>query len=110
MACVDFNNPDGLIWDKSILPIYTVKKDRYGGCYSRGEWLAFPTVYDETPDEIGSDNADELNFWDDPENAEKHKLIGRGATPPAALANLLEKLEAYHKEKTEPLVEKSHND
>lgn len=72
-----------------IYPL-TIISDRYNGSYSGALFLAFYTSYENIPKQIGSDDMDELNFWE----SDQHKdyIIGKGSTPQEAYINLLLKL------------------
>jgi len=69
----------------------TIIYDRYGGIYSGGKWLAFPEA--EAPDgPLRSDGCHEGSveeFWDS-----YVELVGKGASPEAALADLEKKMRA----------------
>jgi hypothetical protein len=68
-----------------IYPI-TICQDRYGGCYSDGQWLAFNLYPDEVPNEIYSDDITCCSFW---VNCEL--VVGKGNSPEEALNDLYNK-------------------
>lgn len=91
-------------WD--LWPL-TVAKDRYGGAYSGGAWLAFGLTPDCAPSEPWGDDVTCAAFWggalardpkfrDAPECGLNYELggiwhpeaIGRGRTPGLAVADL----------------------
>lgn len=76
-----------------IYPV-TIVMDRYTGTYSKGKWLAFQLDTDQVPDEIGSNDGDEENFW---RSHDDMKLpIGKGNTPNEALEDLKAKAKKYY--------------
>lgn len=77
--------------DKDIYPL-TIINDRYGGCYSGGEYTAWNLEFDEIPEEINWDDVSCNNFWIDNEIP-----VGKGATPMDALNNLQEILNKKEK-------------
>ena len=74
------------LWMQIRYPV-TIISDRYHGCYSGAEWLAFPLERDEVPEEVCGEDMEEMTFWDDYTG-----LVGKGATPDAAYADLVEKV------------------
>lgn len=74
------------IWMKICYPT-TIINDRYHGCYSGAEWLAFPLERDEVPEEVGGEDMEEMCFWDDYKG-----IVGKGATPEQALVDLTKKV------------------
>lgn len=64
----------------------TITHDRYGGCYSGAEWLAWPldVGYDVFPADAQGDDFAAAVFWD-----EFDGLVGKGATPDDAYDDLL---------------------
>lgn len=76
-----------------IYPV-TIIKDRYSGTYSNAQWLALQADSSQVPDEIGSDDGDEMNFWRAHKDSELP--IGKGKTPDEALADLIIKSKAYY--------------
>ncbi len=67
----------------------TIVKDRYGGVYSGGKWLA----YNKHPWEIEDSDefADDVScmmFWDE------ERLIGVGESPKSSVLNLMLKLKS----------------
>jgi hypothetical protein len=76
-----------------VYPV-TIVGDRYNGTYSGALWLAFQLNPDYIPEEIGASDPDEMAFWRD--HNENEFPIGKGATPNAALADLIVKLKAYY--------------
>ena len=51
-----------------IYPL-TIVKDRYNGCYSRGEWTAWNCDADEVPPDISDDDVTCACFWDNAHDA-----------------------------------------
>lgn len=73
--------PDGVVTPCLIVP------SRYGGVYEGGAWLAFPTY--EVPEGVMSGDP-----FCAPWFAENGWWVGAGDSPDAALASLVERLEA----------------
>lgn len=71
---------------KQIYPL-TIVKDRYGGSYSEGWFLAFNLDPDEVPTEIHSDDMTCMDFWND-----FNGIVGKGNTPGEAHLDLSKKL------------------
>ena len=67
-----------------IYPLVIVA-DRYGGCYSGGNYLAF-NMYD-APDEAFGDDIEAFEYFMD-----KKEVIGKGWSPQAAAEDLARKL------------------
>ncbi|MBX9909607.1 MAG: hypothetical protein K2Z25_12940 [Beijerinckiaceae bacterium] len=75
-----------------------IVEDRYGGCYSKGAWLAVDgadtlengcyRVIRTLEQGPHGDDCDAQEFWNDPPH-----WIASGATPDQALSNLMAKLE-----------------
>lgn len=67
----------------------TIIADRYSGSYSGAAWTAWNKYPDDLP--VGPENSDIgcHDFWAD----YKHP-VGKGATPDAALADLIRQLDA----------------
>ena len=61
----------------------TIVKDRYGGTYSGGAFLAFNLPCEEIPLEIDADDVTCYKFWKDTKIE-----VGKGATPDEGLNNL----------------------
>lgn len=73
---------------KDVFPCYIIK-DRYGGCYSGGAWIAWPfdAEHDMGLTEMGDTESDE--FWSDfGLDRERWHPCGRGKTPDDAYADL----------------------
>jgi hypothetical protein len=70
------------IWPCTIIPA------RYGGCYENGSWLAFPCEYDAIPEDVYGSDIPAMIWWESP----AADMVGRGATPDAAIANLRERV------------------
>jgi hypothetical protein len=70
----------------------TIVKDRYGGSYSRGKWLAYNLDEDIVakldPLPHGDDDVSMNNFWGDYYEINPVFLIGIGNTPDEALRDL----------------------
>ena len=60
-----------------------ITRDRYGGVYSGGEWLAWPLRPDQIPDDANGDDVTAADFW-----AGWPYEVGKGSTPAEALADL----------------------
>ncbi len=70
------------IWFVTSYPT-TIIKDRYGGIYSEGEWLAFPLKFYEVPKAVNSNDVDCVDFWDNYPGP-----LGKGNTPEEAFEHL----------------------
>lgn len=77
------------IWLRTSYPT-TIVNDRYGGTYSNARWLAFPTYADDTPLDWDAEDMECQYFWDTFEK--KGGIVGKGATPDEAFADLKAKL------------------
>ena len=66
----------------------TIISDRYNGCYSGGLFLAFNMDSDIVPSKIHEGDKTCLFFW-----AETDILVGKGDTPEAAIADLVQKMQ-----------------
>ena len=75
-----------VLWMKIRYPI-TIIADRYHGCYSGAEWLAFPLERDEVPEYVCGEDDEELWFWDNYKG-----LVGKGNSPETALTDLTNKV------------------
>lgn len=71
---------------KEIYPL-TIVRDRYGGTYSGGEWLAFNKDPYEISDEPFADDVTCMMFWDE------KRMIGVGETREFAITDLKRKLQ-----------------
>jgi hypothetical protein len=78
--------PQSDVVPSEIYPL-TIVADRYGGTYSGAQYLAFNLFAGDQPDEVGSDDTDEMMFWDENGDCKKY-AIGKGATPNEALQDL----------------------
>lgn len=77
-------------------PEVHIERDRYGGCYSHGSWVAWPVRPGNEPDQaMGGDN-EAMGFWE--WARENVASVGVGNTPDAALEDLNRKME-YRKDK-----------
>ena len=65
-----------------IYPL-TIIYDRYGGCYSGGEYTAWNLAHYEIPENIDSDDVTCAWFWQD-----NTIPVGKGNTPEEAIKNL----------------------
>ena len=72
--------------ESEVYPL-TIVSDRYGGCYSDGQYLALNCYACDVPNEIGGCDGEEMVFFGEGGGHEKYK-IGKGATPDEALADL----------------------
>jgi hypothetical protein len=72
----------------------TIVMDRYGGVYSNAKWLAIQCDNTQVPDEIWSDDGDEMNFWRSHKDSELP--IGKGETPNEALEDLKIKAKKFY--------------
>lgn len=72
--------------EASLYPL-TIVADRYGGCYSGGEYTAWLMEPGEVPGEIGCGDLTCGAFW-----AENTLLCGKGSTPDEAERDLLKKI------------------
>ena len=70
-------------------PVYplTILRDRYGGAYSGGAYLAWNRHPDELPSGFDADDLDCLDFW-----ATNVIPVGFGATPNDAVIDLERRL------------------
>lgn len=77
---------------KEIEHIYplTIVEDRYGGCYSKGHYLAFNLEPWEVPEDVNGSDVDCICFWD--EDAKEY-AIGKGNTAQEAINDLASKLQ-----------------
>lgn len=78
--------------ESDVYPL-TIVSDRYGGCYSDGQYLALNCYACDVPNEIGGCDGEEMVFFGEGGGHEKYK-IGKGATPDEALADLARLLSA----------------
>ena len=74
-------------WIRIQYPV-TIVSDRYYGCYSGANWLAFPLYVEEIPEEVGGGDMEEMCFWDN-----YKEPVGKGGTPDTALKDLIQKIE-----------------
>ena len=74
---------------KHIYPL-TVVKDRYGGCYSKGYYLAFNLEACDVPEDVNGSDVDCICFWDE---EAKEYAIGKGDTAQEAIDDLARKLQ-----------------
>lgn len=65
----------------------TVVRDRYGGVYSGGTWLAFPLRPESVPSAAADSDVPCRRFWDEHRKAASLP-IGVGETPDEAVAAL----------------------
>ena len=79
--CRGYRGDMSLPWD------ITIMSTRYGGCYEGAPWLAF-TYLPEDNDVHSGDTECDVWFCD-----REEMLIGRGATPDAALADIKARME-----------------
>lgn len=79
-------------WLKTHYPT-TIVNDRFGGTYSKAEWLAFPFDYYEVPEEVDGDDIVCQIFWDNYDGP-----VGKGASPKEAFDDLEQKLKALEAE------------
>ncbi len=61
----------------------TIVFDRYGGCYSEGRWTAWPLDAEDVPEGQGDGDPECAEFW-----GTYTGLVGKGATPEAAVIDL----------------------
>ena len=64
----------------------TITRDRYGGSYSKGKWVAWPLDPEQVPDDADADDSTAYNFWY--RAWQEQWRIGLGNTPDEALADL----------------------
>ena len=74
---------------KEVYPV-TIIDDRYGGCYSKGAFLAFNLESWEVPEKVWGGDIESADFWDD--DSEEY-VIGKGKTPDEAYRDLCEKMQ-----------------
>ena len=74
---------------ENIYPL-TVVEDRYGGCYSKGIYLAFNLEAWDVPEDVNGSDVDCVCFWDDDA---KEYAIGKGDTAQEAIDDLARKLQ-----------------
>ena len=72
-----------------IYPL-TIVEDRYGGCYSKGIYLAFNLEAWDVPEDVNGSDVDCVCFWDDDA---KEYAIGKGDTAQEAIDDLARKLQ-----------------
>jgi hypothetical protein len=70
-----------------VYPV-TIIRTRYGGSYEGGAWAAFHCHEDAVPANATGDDLTCATYWWSSEAG----LVGRGATPDEALANLEDRL------------------
>lgn len=71
---------------KTIFPL-TITADRYLGCYSGGEYLAWNLHPYQVPADIAASDGSAISFW-----AKNRIPVGKGDTIGAAIEDLLNKL------------------
>lgn len=79
----------------------TIVKDRYGGAYSEGRWVAFNLTFDAVPQEVHGSDPEEMNFWD-----RFGGPLGLGDSPQEAydsLVEVLDELERQEEPRPKPL-------
>lgn len=64
----------------------TIISTRYGGTYEGGKFVAFPCEEWAIPDDVQGGDVECMAWWD-----RYAEGVGRGATPDAALADLIER-------------------
>lgn len=69
-------------WLKNEYPL-TVVADRYGGCYSGGNYLAFPRDFCDIEEEVCGSDPECMVYW-----GEFDDIVGRGATIEDAVGDL----------------------
>ena len=74
------------LWNKIHYPV-TILNDRYYGCYSGAEWLAFPLDREDVPEDVCGEDEEEMWFWDNFKG-----IVGKGNTPDSSYKDLLEKM------------------
>lgn len=74
---------------KDIYPL-TIVEDRYGGCYSKGNYLAFNLEAWDVPEDVNGSDVDCICFWNDDA---KEYAIGKGNTAQEAIDDLARKLQ-----------------
>jgi len=67
---------------KDIYPV-SIVKDRYGGVYSGGRYVAFHLHPEEIPEDAFGGDTEAYYFWEN-----TRMPIGKGSTPNDALYNL----------------------
>lgn len=70
------------LWLEDEYPL-TIISDRYTGCYSGGNYLAFPEYYHQLSVEMDEDDVTCMMFWD-----KFRGIVGKGYTAEEALDNL----------------------
>ena len=80
-------------WRVCVYPL-TITKDRYGGMYSGGLYLAFKLTPYEIPDQVWGTDMNCGHFWDLEEAGLLTITVGKGNTPDLAMFDLYEKLKA----------------
>jgi hypothetical protein len=81
----DFTRDDAARWLESNWPS-TLVRDRYGGVYSGGQWIAWPLLPADVPVATSGDDVPCLHFWRDA--ALGDTPVGKGSTPESALKAL----------------------
>lgn len=81
---------DDMPWMGATAPGWTVTviQARYGGSCEGGEWICFPCAFYEVPQEAVGGDGDAMDFWEGSAMAAAVALIGRGATPNEAEADM----------------------
>ena len=83
---IDMTTEECASWVRVPYPV-TIVVDRYYGCYSGANWLAFPLYTEEIPDEVGGGDIEEMCFWDNYGGP-----VGKGVTPDEAYEDLVKKM------------------
>ena len=81
------NENEKKLWNRMRWPV-TIILDRYHGCYSGADWLAFPLDFDEIPEDVNDEDLPCQDFWDN-----YNEPVGMGGTPEDALADLIAKMQ-----------------
>lgn len=82
-------------WRKEVgyTPIYpvTITAARYGGSYEGGTWCAFNAYPHHLPPDHDGSDIECMTFW----RSDGADRVGRGSSPDAALADLMERVKLY---------------
>ena len=88
---------------EDIYPL-TIMRDRYGGIYSEGEFLAFNDYFHHLPKDIAGNDGACISFWTNFSQGKslnyfnKPVFCGFGSSPVKALNNLLKIMKLHEAE------------
>ena len=80
---LNFSKEEAKTWLEFVYPL-TIVKDRYGGCYSSGRYVAYPCEFYEVDEAVGGEDGECMAFWD-----EFQGVVGRGGRADEAVFRLI---------------------